>query len=188
MLLDLLPLLSPNLVRCRQLYPLTRVLSMTRSKLKSLLTSYPPGEVEVFKREEAVVAAEAVGKWESRSDFQARRASVFSTAGPGQAAAKMAAPWPCRYFDLVREMNNVYNHRLRLVESAKQRGIKPTARLFATTCPRCANGCAAISSTGLPACSRFLGRAIGWHKKHLRHGKRNSSSYAKRCLRSVLAG
>ncbi len=38
-----------------------------------------------------------------------------------------------RYFDLVREMKNPYNHRLRLVESAKQRGIKPTARLFATT-------------------------------------------------------
>jgi len=40
-----------------------------------------------------------------------------------------------RYFDLVREMKNAYNHRLRLVESAQQRGIKPTARLFATTVP-----------------------------------------------------
>jgi transposase len=41
-----------------------------------------------------------------------------------------------RYFDLMREMKQaVYNHRLRLVESAKQRGIKPTARLFATTVP-----------------------------------------------------
>jgi transposase len=40
------------------------------------------------------------------------------------------------YFDLVREMkDNAYNHRLRLVESARQRGIKPTARLFATTVP-----------------------------------------------------
>src|SRR6201988_2539273 len=38
-----------------------------------------------------------------------------------------------RYFDLLREMKNAYNHRLRLVESARQRGIKPTARLFATT-------------------------------------------------------
>ena len=38
-----------------------------------------------------------------------------------------------RYFDLVREMKNPYNHRLRLVESARQRGIKPTAHLFATT-------------------------------------------------------
>ena len=40
-----------------------------------------------------------------------------------------------RYFDLIREMKNAYNHRLRLVESAQQRGIKPTARLFATTVP-----------------------------------------------------
>src|SRR4029077_14144363 len=40
-----------------------------------------------------------------------------------------------RYFDLVREMKNAYNHRLRLVESAQQRGIKPTGRLFATTVP-----------------------------------------------------
>jgi transposase-like protein len=42
---------------------------------------------------------------------------------------------PARYFDLVREMKDAYNHRLRLVESAKQRGGKPTARLFATTVP-----------------------------------------------------
>jgi len=40
-----------------------------------------------------------------------------------------------RYFDLVREMKNPFHHRLRLVESARQRGIKPTARLFATTVP-----------------------------------------------------
>jgi transposase len=40
-----------------------------------------------------------------------------------------------RYFDLVREMKDPYNHRLRLAESAKQRGIKATARLFATTVP-----------------------------------------------------
>jgi len=41
-----------------------------------------------------------------------------------------------RYFDLVREMReSIYNHRLRLVESARARGIKPTARLFATTVP-----------------------------------------------------
>ena len=36
-----------------------------------------------------------------------------------------------RYFDLVREMKDAYNHRLRLVEGAKRIGIKPTARLFA---------------------------------------------------------
>src|SRR5271169_4516691 len=40
-----------------------------------------------------------------------------------------------RYFDLVRELKDAYNHRLRLVESAKQRGIKPPARLFGTTVP-----------------------------------------------------
>ncbi len=40
-----------------------------------------------------------------------------------------------RYFDLVREMKDAYNHRLRLVEHAKRCGIKPTARLFATTVP-----------------------------------------------------
>lgn len=40
-----------------------------------------------------------------------------------------------RYFDLVREMPNAYNHRLRLVDWARQRGLKPTARLFATTLP-----------------------------------------------------
>jgi transposase len=40
-----------------------------------------------------------------------------------------------RYFDLVREMKDPYNHRLRLVQSAQQRGIKPTARFFATTVP-----------------------------------------------------
>jgi hypothetical protein len=42
---------------------------------------------------------------------------------------------PNRYFDLLREMKNTYNHRLRLVENAKQRGIKPTGQLFATTVP-----------------------------------------------------
>src|SRR6266851_3934858 len=45
----------------------------------------------------------------------------------------MAAP--ARYFDLIREMRDAYNHRLRLVHSARQRGLKPTARLFATTVP-----------------------------------------------------
>src|SRR5258708_12428630 len=40
-----------------------------------------------------------------------------------------------RYFDLVREMRDAYNHRLRLVQHARQRGIKPTARAFATTVP-----------------------------------------------------
>jgi transposase len=42
---------------------------------------------------------------------------------------------PAPYFDLVREMKNAYNHRLRLVAHARQHGIKATARLFQTTVP-----------------------------------------------------
>ena len=41
----------------------------------------------------------------------------------------MAAP----YFILIREMRDAYNHRLRLVPSARRIGVKPTARAFATT-------------------------------------------------------
>jgi transposase len=40
-----------------------------------------------------------------------------------------------RYFALIREMRDAYNHRLRLVQHARQYGIKPTARAFATTVP-----------------------------------------------------
>jgi transposase len=40
---------------------------------------------------------------------------------------------PARYFELIREMRDAYNHRLRLVASVRKRGIKPTARLFATS-------------------------------------------------------
>ena len=40
-----------------------------------------------------------------------------------------------RYFDLVREMRDAYNHRLRLVQFARAEGIKPAARAFATTVP-----------------------------------------------------
>src|ERR1700752_2513965 len=42
---------------------------------------------------------------------------------------------PPRYFDLIREMRDAYNHRLRLVQHARQHGIKPAARAFATTVP-----------------------------------------------------
>jgi transposase len=45
----------------------------------------------------------------------------------------MAAP--VRSFDVVREMPNTYNHHLRLVQYARQHGIKPAARAFATTVP-----------------------------------------------------
>ena len=40
---------------------------------------------------------------------------------------------PCSPLTLIREMKDPYNHHLRLVTSARQRGIKPTARLFHTT-------------------------------------------------------
>jgi hypothetical protein len=38
-----------------------------------------------------------------------------------------------RYFDMVREMRDAYNHRLCLVQFARQYGIKPAVRAFATT-------------------------------------------------------
>ena len=40
---------------------------------------------------------------------------------------------PAPHFDLIREMPNAYNHRLRLVAAARQSGIKAAARLFQTT-------------------------------------------------------
>lgn len=45
----------------------------------------------------------------------------------------MSSPAP--YFDLIREMKNAYNHRLRLVAHARQHGIKATALLFQTIVP-----------------------------------------------------
>jgi hypothetical protein len=60
---------------------------------KSLLTSYPPGGVEMYEREAAqgagksgadvnyeIVVVVAVGKWESQRDSQGGRAAVFSIA------------------------------------------------------------------------------------------------------------
>src|SRR4030067_865640 len=45
----------------------------------------------------------------------------------------MSSPAP--YFDLVREMKDAYNHRLRLVDYARQNGMKAAARAFQTTIP-----------------------------------------------------
>ncbi len=42
---------------------------------------------------------------------------------------------PARYYDLIREMRDAYNHRLRLVQYARQHGLKPTARAFTTSVP-----------------------------------------------------
>jgi transposase len=45
----------------------------------------------------------------------------------------MSAPVP--YFDVIRQMPNAFNYRLRLVTHARQHGIKATARAFRTTVP-----------------------------------------------------
>ncbi|MBI4166257.1 MAG: helix-turn-helix domain-containing protein [Acidobacteria bacterium] len=39
------------------------------------------------------------------------------------------------YFDLIREMRNAFNHRLRLVAHAREHGIKDAVRFFHTTVP-----------------------------------------------------
>src|SRR3972149_6471556 len=40
---------------------------------------------------------------------------------------------PVRYFDLIREMKNAFNHRLRLVTYARPPGLKAAARVFHPT-------------------------------------------------------
>src|SRR5579859_5896866 len=45
----------------------------------------------------------------------------------------MSAPVP--YFDVVRQMKNAFDYRLRLVSHARQHGIKAAARAFQTTVP-----------------------------------------------------
>jgi transposase len=44
-------------------------------------------------------------------------------------------PAPVPYFDVVRQMKNAFNYRLRLVTHARQHGIKAAARAFQTTVP-----------------------------------------------------
>jgi len=44
-------------------------------------------------------------------------------------------PAPVPYFDVVRQMRNAFNYRLRLVTQARQQGIKAAARAFRTTVP-----------------------------------------------------
>jgi len=56
--------------------------------------------------------------------------------GAGPRATDKIGAWPPHAIStLVREMRDAYNHRLRLVQSARQHGIKPTARAFVTTVP-----------------------------------------------------
>jgi transposase len=62
----------------------------------------------------------------------ARRGESRAAGGDYNRCAMAAS---ARSFNLVRERKNAYNHRLRLVESAKQRGIQRSTRLFATTVP-----------------------------------------------------
>lgn len=45
----------------------------------------------------------------------------------------MSAPVP--YFDVIRNMPNAFDYRLRLVTHARQHGLKATARAFSTTVP-----------------------------------------------------
>jgi hypothetical protein len=63
-----------------------------------------------------------------------------------------------RYFDLAREVRDAYNHRLWLVESARQRGLKPTARLFATTVPTVRKWLRRFQLHG-PSCLQELSRS-----------------------------
>jgi transposase len=44
-------------------------------------------------------------------------------------------PAPVPYFDVVRQMKNAFDYRLRLVTHARQHGIKAAARSFGTTAP-----------------------------------------------------
>src|ERR1700686_1664090 len=86
-----------------------------------------------------------------------------------------------RYFDLVREMKNAYNHRLRLVESAQQSGMKPTARLFATTLPTVRKWLRRYQQLGPRGWPN--GPAPGMAKliRLPLTAKRNCSNFAKRC-------
>src|SRR3990170_4224567 len=56
---------------------------------------------------------------------------------------------PVRYFDLIREMKNAFNHRLRLVTYARPQGIKPAARAFRTTVATVRKGLRRYAGQGL---------------------------------------
>jgi transposase-like protein len=96
-------------------------------------------------------------------------------------------PSSVRYFDLVREMKNAYNHRLRLVESAKRIGIKPTARLFTTTVPTVRKWLRRFQQHG-PCGLREQSRARQQQPhKTPPTSKLRCSSFAKLCPHSALA-
>src|SRR3990172_10689561 len=56
---------------------------------------------------------------------------------------------PVRYFDLIREMKNAFNHRLRLVTYARPQGIKAAARVFHTTVATVRKGLRRYQAQGL---------------------------------------
>ncbi len=59
-------------------------------------------------------------------------------------------PAPLLYFDLIREMKNAFNHRLRLVAHARQYGLKDAARFFHTTLPTVRKWVRRYQAGGLP--------------------------------------
>jgi hypothetical protein len=67
---------------------------------ESLLTSYPPSEIEMHQSQ----------RWK---DLAVRRRGEEPGGALGVQSARHAVA-PARYFDLFREMKNANNHRLRL--------------------------------------------------------------------------
>jgi len=58
-------------------------------------------------------------------------------------------PAPVPYFDVVRQLPNAFNYRLRLVTPARQHGIKPAARAFRTTVATVRKGLRRYAGQGL---------------------------------------
>ncbi len=88
----------------------------------------------------------------------------------------MAAP----YFDLIRELRDANNRRLRLVESAQQRGLDPTAGLFATTVPTLRKWLRCYQQHGPPRLPNTITPIITAHIKL----RPRSSSKSWLCVRS----
>jgi hypothetical protein len=62
-----------------------------------------------------------------------RLSELTGLLGEGKPAAqwlqnRLAMEPPARYFDVIREMRDGYNHRLRLVQYTRQHGVKARAR------------------------------------------------------------
>ena len=74
------------------------------------------------------------------------------------------------YFDVIRAMHNRFDYRLRLVQTARQRGIKATARIFQTTLPTVRKWLRRYQAQGLNGLQE-LSRAPH-HCPHQIHGER----------------